>query len=150
LALLLNKVYPLAKITGVDIDPKIVELGKKYLKLDTVKVNVVISDAMKFVKKEKKAKKKLHIVRTYSAGVFFGRIINRPTSKEVVMRDARRLWYWDGAASLSQLAMEGVKCPYNCKFPCSVEEVILTEVIEILLCSDKAIASINAVPIWGA
>ena len=52
------------------------------------------------------------IVRTYSAGVFAGEIESR-NGKEVVMRNARRLWYWDGAASLSQLAMEGVSEPEN-------------------------------------
>ena len=43
------------------------------------------------------------IVRTYSAGVFAGYIEAR-NGQEVVMRNARRLWMWSGAASLSQLA----------------------------------------------
>jgi hypothetical protein len=64
------------------------------------------------------------------------------------MRDARRLWYWDGAASLSQLAMEGTKKPNNCKFPCEVDKVILTEAIEILDCTEEAQESIKAVAIW--
>mgnify|MGYP006355232579 FL=1 len=50
------------------------------------------------MKKQKMDKRK--IVRTYSAGVFFGEVVKR-TGKEVVMRNARRLWYWSGAASLS-------------------------------------------------
>ena len=87
------------------------------------------------------------IVRTYSAGVFFGNIEMR-NGKEVVMRNARRLWYWKGAASLSQLAMEGVKEPRACKFPCKVDRVILTEAVEILNCTKKAIESIEGVPIW--
>lgn len=57
------------------------------------------------------------IVRTYSAGVFAGELESR-TGQEVVLRNARRIWYWSGAASLSQLAMEGTKDPANCKFPC--------------------------------
>ena len=56
------------------------------------------------------------IVRTYSAGVFAGTLIKKE-GNEVEMHNARRLWYWDGAASLSQLAEEGVKKPENCKFP---------------------------------
>lgn len=87
------------------------------------------------------------IVRTYSAGVFAGEIESRD-GKEVVMRNARRLWYWDGAASLSQLAMEGVSKPKNCKFPCEVDRVILTEAIEILDCTDEARQSIAEVPTW--
>ena len=89
------------------------------------------------------------IVRTYSAGVFAGTIESRD-GKEVVMRNARRLWRWDGAASLSQLAMEGVSKPQNCKFPCEVDIVILTEVIEIIPCTERARKSIAGVPIWKA
>ena len=51
---------------------------------------------------------KFVICRTYSAGVFAGFLESRE-GKEVVLTKARRLWYWDGAASLSQLAMEGTK-----------------------------------------
>lgn len=87
------------------------------------------------------------IVRTFSAGVFFGKIESR-NGKEVVLRDARRLWYWDGAASLSQLAMEGVKKPENCKFPCAVNRVELLEVIEILDTTEECKKSIDSVKIW--
>lgn len=89
------------------------------------------------------------IVRTYSAGVFAGYIESR-SGKEVVMINARRLWYWEGAASLSQLAMEGVKKPENCKFPCEVKRVELLEVIEILDTTDEAEKSIKGVKIWEA
>ena len=87
------------------------------------------------------------IVRTYSAGVFAGNITKRE-GQEVEMSNARRLWYWDGAASLSQLAMEGVKLPENCKFPVALPKVILTQVIEIIPCTDEARKSIEAVEIW--
>jgi hypothetical protein len=70
--------------------------------------------------------------------------------REVVMTNARRLWYWDGAASLSQLAMEGVSKPENCKFPIPVSKIILLEVIEIVPCTQKAIDSIAGVEIWKA
>lgn len=87
------------------------------------------------------------IVRTYSAGVFAGNIESR-NGREVVMRNARRLWYWSGAASLSQLAMEGVKNPDECKFPCEVDRVELLEVIEILNCTKAAEKNIKDVPVW--
>ncbi len=91
--------------------------------------------------------KQYKIVRTYSAGVFAGYIESR-NGQEVVMRDARRIWYWSGAASLSQLAMEGTKDPGACKFPCAVDRVELLQVIEILDVTDKAKESILAVPVW--
>lgn len=87
------------------------------------------------------------IVRTYSAGAFAGYLDSR-NGKEVVLKDARRLWYWDGAASLSQLAMEGTSKPKNCKFPCAVESVTLLEAIEILDTTPKAKESIISVKSW--
>lgn len=87
------------------------------------------------------------ICRTYSAGVFAGNLESR-TGKEVVLTNARRLWYWDGAASLSQLAMEGTKKPKTCKFPIAVNRVELTEAIEILDVTPEAQKSIEEVPVW--
>ena len=87
------------------------------------------------------------IARTYSAGVFAGELVSRK-GQEVVLRNARRIWYWTGAASLSQLAMEGTKTPDTCKFPCPVTRVELTQAIEMLDCTDAARKSIEAVPEW--
>lgn len=91
--------------------------------------------------------KKYVIARTYSAGVFAGSLESR-NGQEVVLTDARRLWYWDGAASLSQLAVDGTSKPKTCKFPVAVPRVELLQVIEILDVTDKARASIEAVPVW--
>ena len=87
------------------------------------------------------------IVRTYSAGVYAGYVKER-NGKEAVMLKARNLWYWDGAASLSELAMHGVAKPENCKFPCAVEEIELTEVIAVMPATVKARESIEGVPEW--
>jgi hypothetical protein len=89
------------------------------------------------------------IIRTYSAGVFAG-FLKDKKDNEVELLNARRLWYWDGAASLSQLAVDGVNKPENCKFPCEVDQIILTNVIEIITCTEKAFESIKAVQIWKA
>ena len=87
------------------------------------------------------------IVRTYSAGVFAGTLVSRK-GQEIVLKKARRLWYWDGAASLSQLATDGVSKPQNCKFPCEVESVTLTQAVEVLSVTDAARKSIAGVAIW--
>ncbi len=87
------------------------------------------------------------IVRTRSAGVHAGELISH-SGLDVELKNARRIWYWDGAASLSQLAMEGVSKPENCKFPCEVTKIILTEAIEIIPCTQKAQESIQGVKIW--
>ena len=93
------------------------------------------------------SKKKYVIVRTYSAGVFAGSLVSRD-GKEVKLADARRLWYWAGAASLSQLAVSGTSKPTECKFPVAVPSVTLTEAIEILDVTPEAEISIKAVPVW--
>lgn len=95
------------------------------------------------------ASNKYVIVRTYSAGVFAGNLKSR-NGKEVELTDARRIWYWDGAASLSELAVRGTSAPQNCKFPVAVPLVVLTEAIEILDTTPEAEASIKAVPEWKA
>ena len=87
------------------------------------------------------------MVRSYSAGVFAGYVEKRD-GKEVTLRNARRIWSWDGAASLSQLATDGTSKPENCKFPCEVDKVILTEAIEIISISEKAKKSIAEVELW--
>ena len=87
------------------------------------------------------------MVRTYSAGVFAGTIQSRD-GEECLLTDARRIWYWDGAASLSQLATEGTSAPGKCKFPTPVPEVLLRGVIEIIPISDAARQSIESVPVW--
>lgn len=89
------------------------------------------------------------LVRTKTAGVFAGYLVSRK-GPEVVLRDVRRIWYWKGAASLSQLAVDGTSNPQECKFPCTVPKIILPEVIEILSVTPTAKKSIESVPIWQA
>ena len=90
-----------------------------------------------------------YIIRSDRAGVFIAKIAER-RGDEVDLTDCRRIWYWDGAASLSQLAMEGVNKPQNCKFTITVPAMTVLGVIEIIPCTDKAIESIKAVQEWRA
>lgn len=89
------------------------------------------------------------IVRTYSAGVFAGELESRK-GQEVVLTNARRLWYWSGAASLSQLAVVGTSNPSGCKFPIAVPRVELLQAVEILDLTEAARKSIESVPEWKA
>ena len=98
-------------------------------------------------KRESVTNKKYVVVRTYSAGVFAGHLKERK-GKEVILQDARRIWYWEGAASLSQLAMSGTSMPDKCKFPEPVDEIVLTEAIEIIATTKKAEQNIKSVLIW--
>lgn len=87
------------------------------------------------------------ITRGDRSGVFFGTLVAKE-GQEVKLENCRRIWYWDGAASLSQLAMEGVKNPAECKFTMAVNEIIITDVIEIIPCTEEAISNIEGVPEW--
>ena len=87
------------------------------------------------------------IIRADRAGVFFG-TLKEKNGSEVVMTNVRRLWYWDGAASISQIAVDGVTEPDNCKFTVTVPEATILGVIEIIPCTDKAINCIESVAVW--
>lgn len=88
-----------------------------------------------------------YIVRGDRSGVFYGEIKER-NGKEVTMTNVRRLWYWDGANSISQLAQCGTVSPNNCKFTVTVDEMLILDAIEIDKCSQEAIKSIEAVEAW--
>lgn len=87
------------------------------------------------------------IVRGDRSGVFYGTLADR-NGQEVELSNCRRIWYWDGAASISQLAAEGVKKPKNCKFTMNVESIVITDAIEIIPCTEDAIKSIEEVSVW--
>lgn len=87
------------------------------------------------------------IVRGDRSGVFFG-TLKEKIGQEVKLTDCRRLWYWSGAASLSQLAVEGVKNPNDCKFTVTVAEIAILDAIEIIPCTDKAIEVITSTREW--
>lgn len=91
------------------------------------------------------------IIRASRAGVFFGTLkdkTNTPAGVEVKLENCRRIWYWDGAASLSQLAVEGTKNPGNCKFTVTVPSISVMQVIEIIPCTEEAVKSIESVKVW--
>lgn len=81
------------------------------------------------------------IVRTYSAGVHFGTLASRD-GKEVTLHNARRIWYWEGAFTLSAIAQNGVA--EASKLSVAVPEILLTEAIEIIPCTEAASANLRA------
>lgn len=111
--------------------------GKEYVAKDSIQESAKPTlDGKKYV-----------IARTYSAGVFAG-YLESENGQEVVLVNARRLWQWAGAASLSQMAMEGTSNPSGCKFPQEVDRVKLYQVIELLDAPEKCRKSIAGVNVW--
>lgn len=76
------------------------------------------------------------LIRTYSAGVHFGTLVKRE-GQEVHLSNARRLWSWSGALSLSEVAAKGINISGS-KVSVPVEEIILTQAIEIIPISKQS------------
>ena len=87
------------------------------------------------------------IVRGDRSGIFAGEV-GEKENQNVIIRNCRRLWYWDGACSISELAVNGTARPKNCKFTVTVDEIELTDAIEIIPCTQRAEKSIKGVEIW--
>ena len=92
-------------------------------------------------------KDQYYIVRAARAGVFFGKI-KKMDSNSVTMTDVRKLWYWDGASAVEQIALDGVRKPENCKFTVTVQEMEIMEPIQAIPCTSKAADIIKAVREW--
>lgn len=87
------------------------------------------------------------IVRANGAGVFFGELKEK-NGTEVTMCNVRKLFYWDGAAAIEQLAVDGTSNPDGCKFTIIVDEMTITNVLQIIPCTEKAIKSLTSVKVW--
>mgnify|MGYP001571952049 CR=1 FL=1 len=79
---------------------------------------------------------KFVVIRTYSAGVHFG-TLEEMEGQVVRLSNARRLWSWSGALSLSEVAMDGITINSS-KISVPVDEIILTQAIEIIPVSKKS------------
>lgn len=87
------------------------------------------------------------IVRADKAGVFFGKI-KEVKANSVVMTDVQKIWYWQGACAVEQLAVDGTTTPKYCKLTVVVPSQEIMNQIQILPCSQKAVESLKLVPIW--
>lgn len=70
------------------------------------------------------------LIRTHSAGVHFG-TLEEKEGQEVRLSNARRLWSWSGALSLSEIAMTGINIQGS-KISVPVDEIILPQAIEVI------------------
>lgn len=76
------------------------------------------------------------LVRTNSAGVHYGTLESK-NGQETVLTNARRIWSWSGALSLSEIASKGLDVK-NSKISEMVEEIELPTTIERIAISDKS------------
>jgi len=92
------------------------------------------------------------LIRTYSAGVHFGYLAKRESTLagiEVTLKNAKRIWSWEGACSLSQIATDGLKNPKadGNKISVPVLEISLIA-IEIIAMTEKAKNNLMQVKEW--
>lgn len=86
------------------------------------------------------------VVRGDRSGVFVG-YMKKKDGREITLVNCRRLFYWNGAASLSQLATEGVTKPKDCKFTVPANILVL-DAIEILSVTEAAKKILEGVAVW--
>lgn len=90
------------------------------------------------------------MIRSTNAGVFYGKLVSRD-GDTVVLKNSRRVWYWAGAATLSELATRGTSKPTECKFPAPIQgRHTILGVCEIIEMTDEAVKSLDALPVWTA
>jgi len=92
-------------------------------------------------------KENYYIVRTDRAGVFFGKIKSKDTNS-VTMTEVRKIFYWNGAAAVEQIAVCGVSKPQECKLTVIVAEMEVLNPIQIIPCTEKSISCLQEIPEW--
>ena len=85
------------------------------------------------------------LVRTYSAGVHVGELVER-RGREVDLANARRIWSWKGANTLHEVSLSGVASGSRVSQP--VEAITVLEAIEVIACTPEARRVIESVP-WA-
>lgn len=98
-------------------------------------------------KEEINMEDKYYIIRGDRSGVFFGQIVGR-NGQEVELRNVRKIWYWDGACAVEQISVDGTTNPDRCNITVTVPEMVVTDAIQIIPCSDKAVSVLSEVKEW--
>jgi hypothetical protein len=110
--------------------------GRTYVPIDQIQEQAPLHDGLEYV-----------VVRTYSAGVHIGYLLKR-VGKDVELVNSRRVYYWEGANTLSDVANIGSVLPKNCKITAPVSKIILTEAIEIIWVTKKSADALASIPNW--
>lgn len=121
-----------------------------------MKNTVITIDGVEYIKKSE-AKTQLAqemdglkycVVRTYSAGVHIGYVksFGDKHPQHAKLLNSRRLHVWSGACSLSQVAIDGVDD--KSRIAMALPEIELTDVIEVIPCSEKAAEFFKGAKAW--
>lgn len=96
----------------------------------------------------KTTKEEFVIVRTRNAGVHCGTLQGEPDGTQIILTDARRVWRWRGANSLSELANNGCAMEFS-RISEPVSKIRIPDYIEVLTCTNEAKKNLSRSR-WGA
>lgn len=89
------------------------------------------------------------LIRDHRAGVHVGELVSLDlAAKTAVLRAARKIWYWEGAASVHGIASRGLSHTGSKVAP-PVELVASCDVVEVVLCTPEGAASVADCPVWS-
>lgn len=135
--------WPEAKITGVDLDPVMVELGRKYLGLDKYKVKVVIGDAYKYIEQGAKNKEQRRELKSYDlilVDLYIGREFPKKFESENYIHLVRNILAGEGIVIFNRLyygekRSEAVKFGKKLEKMFSKVDVVYPEANVMYVCS---------------
>lgn len=90
------------------------------------------------------------ILRGYRSGVHAGYLVERNHDGHFVLRDARRIWQWKGAQTLSEVAVYGLSSESRISPPVARQEIQREDVSEIIHCQDQGRIAIQGAKEWRA
>ena len=86
------------------------------------------------------------IARIDRAGVFHG-TLDYIDNEIIRIKDARRIYYWNGALSVTDIAAKGITGG-KVTIPVTTVEFMSGKIIELNECSEEASKSIEAIKPW--
>ena len=117
-------------------------------------INEIEVNGVQYVKKGADSPSKLSVeglpyvvIRSRDAGCHAG-FLKSEDGNNITLLNSRRLWYWSGASTLSQLAEEGVKNPDECKMPQEVSCITIYGACEKILATENCFESLKGVKVW--
>jgi len=118
-ALLVRRFWPIAEITGVDIDPVMIELGKKYLNLDGIRAKAIEADAAEYCEQEAKGQGKYDLILV---DIYVGDESPKHVQTEEFVGSLKALLDKEGIAVFNRLYY-GEKRPEAVKFGKKLEKI---------------------------
>lgn len=85
------------------------------------------------------------IIRCDRSGVFFGTLASLQ-GQTAELTNVRKIWYWEGANAVEQISRDGVNI--NSQLTVIVDAMVLTDVLQVLPCTDRAILNLESIEEW--